>query len=811
MGRGQGPCHKAEAFAMPTPHTVLVVDDTDDSRELAVVVLEHAGFAVIESATGTEALRLARTTGPDAVVLDVHLPDIDGFEVCQQLKADPSTGAIPVLFLSATYTGLDARIRGLRSGADGYLTKPYEPAELVSAVTSLVRLRDAETALHTRDCLLAIARVVGGVVDVTEALRLVCRELARLTGAETVGAHLLDRERNELRPVAGYHVPKHALRLLTDSPVPEQPFWPAIVEAGDVVWSDDVPHDERFAFDLFRAVPHQSAVVIPLPVDGELAGTFYLVWWTERRRVVTPAVAMLQTIGRQVGLLLRNARLIEEAELRRRVAEAAKEHYQLLFERNLAGVFRSTLDGRMIECNEAFSRLLGHRTREHALQHNAWDSYADPSEREGLLERLGRDRRVANHETRWRRADGAELTVMMNATRIGNGRDAQIEGIVLDVTERKRAEDALRERETQLRNLGNNLPNGVIYQVVRRLDGSNYFPYMSSGLERMFGATAAEAMRDASVVYRLVVPEDLERIRAAADESILTGDPIDVEYRLRTPEGMERWFNLRGRPSRLADGATQWDVVALDITDRKRAEETVRERETQLRILADDLRRSEERYRLLFERSFVGIFRTRSDGVVMDCNDAFARVLGYGNAAEVRGRSVIGHYATPADRDMVVAKISAGEEVVDAELIGRRLDGSLFPVTMSVRRIVEQGGSIHEGVLLDLTDRKNAEEATALRSVAELANAAAHEINNPLTIVMGQLRLIQKGRNVAAAAERTREAALRIRDIVLRMTRITRLERSAAWSSAVPPMLDIRRSSAGDEEPDHGPVDASPS
>ena len=195
---------------MQMPHKVLVVDDTDDSRHLAVFVLERAGFAVTESATGTDALALAGATGPDVVVLDVHLPDIDGFEVCRRLKLDPRTSPIPVLFLSATYTDLDARIRGRESGAEAYLTKPCEPAELVSAVTSLVRLREAEAALRTRDSLLAIARVVGGTVNTIEALRLVCRELARLTGADTVGAHLLDRDRDELRPVAGYHIPMNA-------------------------------------------------------------------------------------------------------------------------------------------------------------------------------------------------------------------------------------------------------------------------------------------------------------------------------------------------------------------------------------------------------------------------------------------------------------------------------------------------------------------------------------------------------------------------------------------------------------------------
>ena len=219
----------------------------------------------------------------------------------------------------------------------------------------------------------------------------------------------------------------------------------------------------------------------------------------------------------------------------------------------------------------------------------------------------------------------------------------------------------------------------------------------------------------------------------------------------------------------------------------------------QLRALTDDLRRSEERYRLLFERSFVGIFRTRADGVVVDCNDAFARILGYRDAAEARGRSVVPHYATAADRAMIVDKISAGHEVVEAELMGRRLDGSLVPVAMSVRRIVEPGGPIHEGTLVDVTDRKRAEESTALRSVAELANAAAHEINNPLTVVLGQLELIEKGKNVAEGIRRVRTAALRIRDIVNHMTRITRLERPEAASPTLPRMLDLRRSGADAE------------
>src|SRR5919198_1200809 len=97
--------------------------------------------------------------------------------------------------------------------------------------------------------LLTIARVVNGTTDLTETLRLVCRELARLTLAETVAAYLLDAEGQEIRPAAGYHVPKHTRELLTKATLPlaAQGFAAGVFTAGRVVWSDDVQNDPRFA------------------------------------------------------------------------------------------------------------------------------------------------------------------------------------------------------------------------------------------------------------------------------------------------------------------------------------------------------------------------------------------------------------------------------------------------------------------------------------------------------------------------------------------------------------------------------------
>jgi PAS domain S-box-containing protein len=133
---------------MPEPGTtILVVDDNDAERYYVSRVLSKAGFHVLEAATGTDGLRLAATV-PDLVTLDVRLPDLNGFEVCRRIKADPTTRDVPVLHISASFTTPDAKAEGLDSGADGYLTHPVDPNELLATVRALLRTRQAEARVR---------------------------------------------------------------------------------------------------------------------------------------------------------------------------------------------------------------------------------------------------------------------------------------------------------------------------------------------------------------------------------------------------------------------------------------------------------------------------------------------------------------------------------------------------------------------------------------------------------------------------------------------------------------------------------------
>ena len=128
-------------------HLLLVVDDEPASLYATVRVLNNAGFRTLEATTGAQGLAAA-SDEISAMIVDVHLPDMDGFALCRQLRMRPDTARMPVLHLTAAYVTDADKVRGLDSGADAYLTRPVEPAVLVATVQALVRTRIAEDAMR---------------------------------------------------------------------------------------------------------------------------------------------------------------------------------------------------------------------------------------------------------------------------------------------------------------------------------------------------------------------------------------------------------------------------------------------------------------------------------------------------------------------------------------------------------------------------------------------------------------------------------------------------------------------------------------
>lgn len=121
------------------PATVLVVDDADTKRSIVSSWLKRARHRVVEASTAAEAFERLAEDGIDLVVLGVMLPDMDGLDVCEQIKDDPATEMIPVIHTSAATVAPGERIRGLNRGADAYLIEPIDPGEFIATVESTLR------------------------------------------------------------------------------------------------------------------------------------------------------------------------------------------------------------------------------------------------------------------------------------------------------------------------------------------------------------------------------------------------------------------------------------------------------------------------------------------------------------------------------------------------------------------------------------------------------------------------------------------------------------------------------------------------
>ncbi|EXG82965.1 fused response regulator/phosphatase [Cryptosporangium arvum] len=224
--------------------TVLVVDDAAANRYILGTWLRRAGHRVVEAATGTEALARVDDSDVDLVFLDVNLPDLDGFTVCDRIKNNPAAAGVPVVFVSATSVGVSDRARGLSEGADAYLTEPIDPDELVATAHAMLRYsraRQRAERLARRLALLAGATLnINAARSVEDVLTAAATGAAAVFDAPAVASAVdhdgegitvaasADRSRAYRHPAAGGYA-EEGVRLVTDPP----PRWRHALESSD--------------------------------------------------------------------------------------------------------------------------------------------------------------------------------------------------------------------------------------------------------------------------------------------------------------------------------------------------------------------------------------------------------------------------------------------------------------------------------------------------------------------------------------------------------------------------------------------------
>jgi DNA-binding response OmpR family regulator len=126
---------------------ILVVEDDPELAELLSFNLKKAGFSVGTAGDGVEALKKVRSLQPDLILLDLMLPELDGFAVCEVLRSAPQTLAVPIIMVSAL-SGQLTRLNGLAMGANEYITKPFNLKDLLSRVEDLLATKSTRSRLH---------------------------------------------------------------------------------------------------------------------------------------------------------------------------------------------------------------------------------------------------------------------------------------------------------------------------------------------------------------------------------------------------------------------------------------------------------------------------------------------------------------------------------------------------------------------------------------------------------------------------------------------------------------------------------------
>jgi len=299
---------------------------------------------------------------------------------------------------------------------------------------------------------------------------------------------------------------------------------------------------------------------------------------------------------------------------------------------------------------------------------------------------------VSARQTRIVRKDGGRRTLIFNIAPLYVGKTiAGVVGSAEDVTDLERNERALRGSEARLRALV-----GSIDEVVMEFDRDGTYLNIWAADESLLVRPRLELIgkRITDVLEGEIAQGSLEAFQRVLE----TGQPESIEYPLDVLAG-RRWFLGRLSPVPDADGVYRTiRGLSRDITARKNAEQ--------------ELRASEQRYRMLFERNLAGVFRTTPEGKILDCNDAFARLLGYASRQEVMKHSAWDMYPSRADRNLLLERLRQARTLTNYESELRCRDGRRVWALENSTWIEDVDGSVViEGTLIDFTRLRSARAA----------------------------------------------------------------------------------------------------
>ncbi|HXF06809.1 MAG TPA: PAS domain S-box protein, partial [Blastocatellia bacterium] len=545
-----------------------------------------------------------------------------------------------------------------------------------------------------------IAEAMSAQQDLRTLLETSVEAVVKGLAVERATIYLLDGDRISDFVTTGVPAEKMPLlESLRGRPVQDFPISQRLAETNEPIILPDAQQGDLIPHELARALGMRSTICAPLRARGRAVGALFLDT-SHRRAFTTDEIILVKAIADQVAVA------IENVSLYRKLA-ASEATYRSIFESAVVGIYRSSPEGKFLAANTTLARMLGCASADELLALPAASFYPDPSDRDRWredIERVG----FLDGERMLRRVDGRVIWVhdVARAVRDSSGRLLYYEGTLIDITEKKQTEEHLRHSSQWLRQLFENAPLGIIM-----VDEQDRVLEANRGFETIFQYRAEEVR--GRRINEIIVPPAMEPEASVLSQRVLAGERIDVETVRQRKDGQLVPVRIYGVPVTVEGKQVGLYGMYVDMSEHRRAE--------------DELRASEERYRLLFEHNLAGVFRTSLDGRFLDCNPSLARLLGYEAAEELRGRHTWEFYWDPAEREVIREIVRTQGSITGYELCLRRRDGRPVWVLENVNTVFDEGGSpaYYLGTLVDISQRKRAEKiTTSLYRISEAAHEA---------------------------------------------------------------------------------------
>jgi diguanylate cyclase (GGDEF)-like protein/PAS domain S-box-containing protein len=665
---------------MDTPLRVLLVAASAADGEPLLKELRQAGREVFSEIVRTAAEMERALQGKTwDVVLSDH--DVPGFGALAALALARAAGLEAPFLVVSDADREESGIRDHRGGADNGLTRSSLPrlARVVERELGEWRLRRERR--RARQALRESESRFRALAETASDAILTADSQNQIVFANRAAER-----------VFGYPIPAMIGRPLERIIPGLHPLWDPESETADrSVSTDPAPREHTAIHASGRPIPLELSIA-RLPHNGR--GPFSTIVArdvTERKR----------------------------AEDALRASEARKS---AMIEAALDAIVTIDEQGRVLEFNAAAERIFGY-TRACALGKPMADLIIPPSLRERHREGMARHLATGEGqifgktlEMTGMRADGSEFPIELTVTRLPSDGPPIFTGFIHDVSDRKRAESALKESEQKLRTLVTNAPI-----VLFAIDRDGIFTHSEGkGLDGLGLKPGESVGRSVSELYG-DRPDILEHVRRA-----LSGESHTATVRLG-----EIAFETRYAPYRDSNGQVMGIIgVATDVTEQHRADQS--------------LRASEARYRALFEHNLAGVFRSTLDGRILDCNESFARIFGYSSPEEVLDQHAQRLYLRPEDRNAFLSRLGERNSLSNYESCVRKRDGT--PIWVLENATLVEGPdndrSVIEGTIIDITERKSAEEQVKHLAFHDALTGLPNRLlfNDRLSIALAQAR-----------------------------------------------------------------------